>query len=62
MGVPKSKAPTYETRNGIEGEITLNEINYASFKKMKGTSTLSIDGFTANWFRQPQTGDIQCHQ
>ena len=35
----------------IEGEITLSELQYALFKKMKGSSTPGIDGFTVNWLR-----------
>ena len=47
----KSKALTDEESNGIEEEITLNELNFALFKKVKGTSAAGIDGFTVNWLR-----------
>ena len=48
----KSKALTDEESNGIEGEITLNELNYAIFKKMKGSSAPGIDQFTVHWLRK----------
>ena len=48
----KSKALTNQESENIEGEITLTELNHALFKKMKGNSAPSIDGFTANWFVQ----------
>ena len=48
----KSKALTDEERNGIEGEITLSELQYALFKKMKGLSAPGIDGFMVNWLRK----------
>ena len=48
----KSKALRDEESNGIEGDITLTELNYVLFKKMKGTSKPGIDGFTVNWLRK----------
>ena len=45
----KSKALRDEESNGIEGDITLTELNYVLFKKMKGTSKPGIDGFTVSW-------------
>ena len=47
----KSKALRDEESNGIEGDITLSELNHALFKKMKGTSAPGIDRFTVNWLR-----------
>ena len=47
-----SKALTDEESNDIEGEITLNKLNYALFKKMKGTSAPGIDGLSINWLRK----------
>ena len=41
----KSKALIDEESNGIEGEITLNEVNYALFKKIKGSSAPGINRF-----------------
>ena len=43
---------TDEERDKIEGEITLDEMQYALFKKMKGSSAPGIDGFTMNWIRK----------
>ena len=43
---------TEEESNGIEGEITLSELQYALFFKMKGSSALGIDGFSVNWLRK----------
>ena len=39
-------------RDKIEGEITLGELEYSLFKKMKGSSAPGIDGFTVNWLRK----------
>ena len=44
----KSKALINEESESMEGEITLTELNHALFKKMKGSSARSIDGFTVN--------------
>ena len=48
----KSKALTNQESESIEGEITLNEVNYTLFKKMKGSSVPGIVGFTINWLRK----------
>ena len=37
-----------EERDKIEGEKKLDEIQYAHFKKMKGSSAPGIDGFMVN--------------
>ena len=37
-----------EESNQIEGEITMAELEFAFFKKMKGSSAPSIDGFQVN--------------
>ena len=39
-------------RDRAEGEITLEEMEYSLFKKMKGSSAPGIDGFTVNWLRK----------
>ena len=39
-------------RDRAEGEITLEELEYSLFKKMKGSSAPGIDGFTVNWLRK----------
>ena len=39
-------------RDKIEGEITIGELEYSLFKKMKGSSAPGIDGFTVNWLRK----------
>ena len=39
-------------RDMAEGEITLEELEYSLFKKMKGSSAPGIDGFTVNWLRK----------
>ena len=39
-------------RDRAEGEITMQELEYALFKKMKGSSAPGIDGFTVNWLRK----------
>ena len=44
-----SKALTKDESESMEGEITLTKLNHALFKKMKGSSTPGIDGFTVNW-------------
>ena len=41
----QSKALTQEESNKIEEEITMAELEYALFKKMKGSSAPGIDGF-----------------
>ena len=43
---------TDEERDKIEGQITLDEMQYALFKKMKGSSAPGIIGFTVNWLRK----------
>ena len=48
----KSKALTNKESNGIEGEITLSELQYVLFKKMKGPSAPGINRFTVNWLRK----------
>ena len=40
----RSKALTQDESNKIEGEITMAELEYALFKKMKGSSAPGIDG------------------
>ena len=40
-----NRTPTNKERHKIEGEITLEELQYALFKKMKGSSAPCIDGF-----------------
>ena len=40
----QSKALTQQENNNIEGEITMAELEYALFKKMKGSSAPGIDG------------------
>ena len=44
----QSKALTQEESNQIEGEITMAELEFALFKKMKGSSAPGIDGFRVN--------------
>ena len=39
-------------RHRAEGEITMQELEYSLFKKMKGSSAPGIDGFTVNWLRK----------
>ena len=39
-------------RDEAEGEITLEEMEYSLFKKMKGSSAPGIDVFTVNWLRK----------
>ena len=39
-------------RDRAEGEITMEELEYSLFKKMKGSSAPGIDGFTVNWLRK----------
>ena len=39
-------------RDRAEGEITMQELEYSLFKKMKGSSAPGIDGFTVNWLRK----------
>ena len=39
-------------RDKAEGEITLEEMEYSLFKKMKGSSKPGIDGFTVNRLRK----------
>ena len=46
------KVLTEEKSNGIEGEITLDELQYELFTKMKGLSAPGIDGFTVIWLRK----------
>ena len=41
-----------DERDKAEGEITLGEMEYSLFKKMKGSSAPEIDGFTVNWLRK----------
>ena len=48
----KSKILTDEESNGIEGEFSLSELQYALFSKMKGSSARGIDGFTVNLLRK----------
>ena len=48
----QSKALTQEESNQIEGEITMAELEFALFKKMKGSSAPGIDGFQVNWLRK----------
>ena len=36
----------------MEGEITLEEMEYSLFKKMKRSIALGIHGFTVNWLRK----------
>ena len=43
---------TNKERDKIEGEITLDKTEYALFRKMKGSSALSIDGLTVNWLQK----------
>ena len=43
---------TDEERDKIEGEIMLDKMQYALFKKMKGSSAPGIDGFTVNWLQK----------
>ena len=43
---------TDEERDKIEGEITLDKMQHALFKKMKGSRVSGIDGFTVNWLRK----------
>ena len=42
---------TDEERDKIEGEITFDKMQYALFKKMKGSSAPGIDGFMVNWLQ-----------
>ena len=48
----KSKVLTDEESNGIESEITISELQYTLFTKVKGSSAPEIDGFTVNWLIQ----------
>lgn len=48
----KSKSLTKEESDGIEGDITINELEYALSKNMKGLSAPGIDVFTVNWLRK----------
>ena len=48
----RSKALTQDESNKIEGEITMAELEFALFKKMKGSSAPGIDGFQVNWLRK----------
>ena len=43
---------TNEESKRIEGEINLSELDYALFKKMKGSSAPGMDRFTVNWLRK----------
>ena len=64
----RSKALTQDESNKIEGEITMAELEYALFKKMKGSSAPGIDGFQVNWLHKfwasfkLVTFYILCHQ
>ena len=48
----RSKALTQKESNQIEGEITMDELEYALFKKMNGSSAPGMDGFQVNWLRK----------
>ena len=43
------KVLTIEESNKIEGEITLDVLQYRLFTKLNGSSAHSIDGFMVNW-------------
>ena len=43
---------TEEKSSKIEGKITLEEIQYGLFTKMRDSSAPGIDGFTFNWLRK----------
>ena len=48
----KSKVLTDEESNGIEGEITLSDLQYTLFTKRNGSHAPGINGFTVNWLRK----------
>ena len=48
-GCLKSKVLADEESNEIKGEITLSELQYALFTKMKESSAPGIDVFTVHW-------------
>ena len=51
-GYFKSKVLTDEESNKIEGKITLSELQYALFTKIKDSSAPGIDDFMVNWLRK----------
>ena len=44
-----NRSITEKEKNNIKWETTLDEMQYALFTKMKGSSAPGIDGFTVSW-------------